>query len=108
MGFEPQRHKERKGLRRVFRVLYTTRSVLLFRWIAAWEEGVRHNLGGLSPRGVVVGPEVWEVVGWHARFAGAAAWIARHNAARCQALDEVVEGVGLRHILEGLVGVWLR
>ncbi len=66
--------------------------------IAVREESVRHDLGGLSPRGVVVRQEVWSVGGWHTLpCRWCTAWVPTHHLVQYQAVDVSVEWTfGLR------------
>ena len=61
-------------------------------WDALREESP-HYLRGLSPRGVVVGPEVWQVVGRYAWLAGSCRMGSLTSPARHQPVGVGVEGV---------------
>src|SRR6476646_400816 len=92
-----------------FCYLISRLSFLTSKWhIAVGEEGVRHYFAGLPPGCVVVGTEVWQVVGWYTWLTCAAAWIAAHYSTRSKTLDEIVEGRANRHMLEGLCSMSLR
>jgi len=69
---------------------------------AVREECVRHNLGCLSARSVVVRSEVWQVVRWYARLIRRATWVSLHNVPRSQPLNECVERRCRRHVFKGL------
>src|SRR5437762_2853257 len=78
------------------------------RRIVVREKGVRHNLGSLSPRHVVAGPEIWPVPRWHARLAGASAPVATDYASRTQPLYPCVEGRVRRHVFKRLLSRLVR
>ena len=73
---------------------------------ALGEEGVSHNLAGLSPRRACSRPEVRQVPRRHARLAHSSARIPRHNPQARQSPDVLVEGRSRQHILELLVCRW--
>src|SRR5262249_51872910 len=63
---------------------------------------VGDDLGDLPACSVVVGPEVRQVIGWHARLAWAPTSIAAYVATRRQPSNEVEEGGAGSYILEHL------
>src|SRR5438105_1869144 len=76
----------------------------LARGLAVREESVSHNLRRLPSGYVVAGAEVRPLlrVAW---LVGAATIIASYYLAGCEPLDELVEGVGGRHVGKGLLVV---
>ncbi len=79
----------------VILLLYTVRR------IAVREEGVGHDLRGLSSGGIVVRQEVWAVGGWYTLpCRWCTAWVPTHHLVQYQAVDVCVEWAVRAYVLE--------
>ena len=70
------------------------------RRITAREECVRDHLRRLPPCCIVIGTEVRQIAGRHARLSHSTTWIARHDRAAAQAVSVGVVCASHRHILK--------
>jgi len=66
--------------------------------IAVREEGISHNLGGLTPSGIITRLEAWHSIrGAYSRIA-----VSTDDTSSRYSLDELVEGMRRGYIGEGL------